>query len=134
MQVSASAWKNSVNAVTWGVGMLLSSRILKSLNSIEKIQPRIMLATFNGNPSTTIISCYSSTITCDETDVDTFYNERLNVLTIRREMNALIGKKKNVYNKFSLYNSSNRNSEHLTDFILENRLTCLKTRFQKSVP
>ena len=31
---------------------------------------------------------------------------------------------KNVNNKFSLHNSSNRNGEHLTDFTLENRLTC----------
>ena len=41
-------------------------------------------------------------------------------------MNAQIGK--NVNNKFSL---SNRNGEHLTDFTLENRLTCLNTEFQK---
>ena len=34
MFVSASAWKNSVNAVIIGVGMLLSSRILKPLNHI----------------------------------------------------------------------------------------------------
>ena len=34
-------------------------------------------------------------------------------------MNAHIGK------------TSNRNGEHLTDFMLENRLTCLNTKFQK---
>ena len=44
-------------------------------------------------------------------------------------MNAQIGK--NINNKFSLHNSSNRNGEHLTDFTLENRLTCLNTTFQK---
>ena len=44
-------------------------------------------------------------------------------------MNAQIGK--NVNHKFSLHNSSNRNEEHLTDFLLENRLTCLNTKFQK---
>ena len=43
-------------------------------------------------------------------------------------MNDQIGK--NV-NKFSLYNSSNRYGEHLTDFTLENRLTCLNIKFQK---
>ena len=43
------------------------------------------------------------------------------------DMNAEIGK--NVNNKFSLHNSSNRNGEHLTDFMLENRLTGLNTKF-----
>ena len=38
---------------------------------------------------------------------------------------------KNVNHKFSLYNSSNRNGKHLTDFTLENRLTFLNTKFQK---
>ena len=31
------------------VGILLSPRALKSLNSIEIIQPRMMCATFDGN-------------------------------------------------------------------------------------
>ena len=47
----ASAWKNSVNATIRGVGILIGPQALKSLNSIEKIQPRMMLATFNGNPA-----------------------------------------------------------------------------------
>ena len=107
--VSASAWKNSVNA-TIGVGMLIGPRAQKSLNSIEKIQPRMMVATFNGNPSTKIISCYSPTNVSEETDLIAFYN---------------------VNHKFSLLNSSNRNGEHLIDFTLENRLTWLNTKFQK---
>ena len=37
----------------------------------------------------------------------------------------------NVNIKFSLYNSSSRNVEHLRDFTLENRLTCLNTKFQE---
>ena len=39
----------------------------------EKTQPRMMVATFNGHPSTMIISCYSPTNTSDETDLDAFY-------------------------------------------------------------
>ena len=50
------------------------------------------------------------------------------VLIICGDMNAQIGKN---INKFSLHNSSKRNGEHLTDFMLENRLTCLNTEFQK---
>ena len=38
---------------------------------------------------------------------------------------------KNINDIFSLHNSSNRNGEHLTDSILENRLTHLNSKFQK---
>ena len=109
-------------------------RALKSLNSIEKIQPRTMIATFNGNPSATII-CYSPTNVSEETDL---YNElsslvrcipKYNVFIIVADMNAQISK--NVNHKFSLHNLSNRNWEHLTNFAQENRLTCLNTKFQK---
>ena len=44
-------------------------------------------------------------------------------------MNAPIGKNGN--NKYSLHNTSNRNDRHLTDFMIENRLTCLNTNYQK---
>ena len=59
--VSASAWKNSVNAMIGGMGMLIGPWALKSLNNIEKIQPRVMVVTFTGNPSTTMIFCYNPT-------------------------------------------------------------------------
>ena len=55
---TVSAWKNSVNAAVGGVGLLIGPRALKTLNSVEKIQPRMVAATFNGNPRATIISCH----------------------------------------------------------------------------
>ena len=97
-----------------------------------------MVATFNGNPRVTLISCYSPTNDSEETDLITFYKElsslvrsipKHNVLVIGRDMKAQIGKK--VSYKFSRHNLSNRNGENLTDFMLENRLTCLNTKFQK---
>ena len=72
---TAPAWKNSVNATIGGVGMLIGPRVLKSQNSIEKIQPRVMVATFNGNPRATIISCNSPTNVSEETDFIAFYDE-----------------------------------------------------------
>ena len=71
----------------------------------------MMIATFNGNPSATIISCYSPTNVSEKTDLIAFYNElsslvrsipKLNVLVIGGDMNAQIGK--NVNHKFSLHN------------------------------
>ena len=118
-----------------GIGTLIRPQVLKSLNSIEKIKPRAMVATLNDKSSATIISCYSPPDFSEETDLIPFYNEfvrsvpKHNVLVIVGNMNAQIGK--NVNHKFSLLNSSNRNREHLTDFTLGSRLTCLNTKFEK---
>ena len=118
--------------------MLIGSWALKSLNIIEKIQARMMVATFNGNPRAIIISCYSPTNISEETELIAFYDElsslvcrilKHNVCVIGGDMNAQIYK--NINYKFSLHNSSNRNGQHLTDLPLENRLTCLTRKFQK---
>ena len=136
--VSASAWKNFVNAAIGGVGMLIGPQALKSLNSIDKIPPRMMVATFNGNSNATIFACYSPTNVSEETDLIAFYNElsslarsfpKHNILVIGGDINAQIDK--NVNHKFSLNIVSNRNGEQLTDFTLENRLTSLNAKFQK---
>ena len=102
---TVSAWKNSVNANTGGIGMLIRPRALKSLNNIEKIQPRMMVATFNGSPSATIISYYSSTNVSEEIDLIAFYNE----------LSSLV----------------HRIPKHNVLVTLENRLTCFNTKFQK---
>ena len=52
-----------------------------------------------------------------------------NLLVIGGDMNAQIRKSRN--NKYSVHNTSNRNGQHLIDFMIENRLTCLNTNFQK---
>ena len=117
--------------------MLIGPRTIKSQNSIEKIQPRMMVATFSGDPRATIISCYSRTNVSEETELITFYDELSSlvrsipkhVLVIAGDMNAQICKNGN--HKFSRHNSSNRNVENLTDFTIENKLTCLNTNLQK---
>ena len=138
MLVTVLAWKNSVNTAVGGVIMLIGPRALTTLNSIEKIQPRMMAATFNSNPRATIISCYCPTNVSEETELVTFYDElsslvrsipKHNMLVIGGDMNAQTGKNRN--NKYSLHNTSNRNGQHLTDFMIENRLTCLNTNYQK---
>ena len=97
-----------------------------------------MVTTFNGNPRATIISCYSPTNVSEETELVAFYDElfslvrwipKHNVLVISGDKNAQIGKNGN--NKYSLHNTSNGNVQHLTDFMIENRSTCLNTNFQK---
>ena len=109
--------------------MLFSSDTRTSLNSIKKIQPRMMLAMFNGNSNTTIIFCYSPTNASDEKDLITYNNQHSSLVrSIPKHNVVIIGKDEK---KFYLHNSSKRNGEHLTDFSLENGLTCLNTIFQK---
>ena len=85
-------------------------------NSIEKIHLKMIVAMFNGKLGMAITSYYSPTNVSEETDLIVFYNElpslvrsipKHNVLIIGGDMNAHVGK--NVINKFSLHNSSNRN-------------------------
>ena len=112
MLATASAWKNSVNATIGGEGIFIGPQALKSLNSMEKIQRRMMVATFNGNLGAKIISCYCPTDVREGTDLIAFYNElssfvrripKHNVLVIGGDMNAQIGK--DVNHKFSQHNS-----------------------------
>ena len=108
---TASAWKNSVHATIGGAGMLIGAQALKSLNSIEKILPRMMVATYNGNPSTTIISYKSSNNVSEETIFIAFYYEISTLVRSIKKPNVLviyaqIGK--NVNHNFSLHNSSNK--------------------------
>ena len=55
MLLTYSAEKASNNATVRGVGILLSPKSYQSLDKIESISPRILLASFNGNPTTTLI-------------------------------------------------------------------------------
>nr|XP_039272710.1 uncharacterized protein LOC120346978 [Styela clava] len=64
--ISVSALKNTVNATSGGVGILLSPHAMKSLKSVEKITSRIIHATFDGNPAPNIVSCYSPTNTAEK--------------------------------------------------------------------
>ena len=123
--MTVSAGENSVNATVGGVGMLIGPRALKTLNSIERIQSRMMAATFNGNPRVTIISCYSPTNVSEETELVAFYNEpsslvrsipKHNVLVIGGDMNAQIGKN----GKLWTYTYAN-NSKAQIDYVFINK-------------
>ena len=137
--ITSSAWKNTVNATIGGVGLLISPFAMKSLNSIENILPRMMIATFNGNPVTTVISCYSPTNVSDEEQVLTFYEQlsglvrdipKHNVLIIGGDFNAQIGNL-NPINKTNYHDVTNRNGNLLQEFAVENELYIANINFQK---
>ena len=87
---TASAWKNSVIDTAGDVGILIGPRALKPLNSIERIQPWMIVATFNGNPKATIISCYSRTNFSEETELITLCDELSSLVRNIPKHNVLI--------------------------------------------
>ena len=78
--VTASAYKNSINATIGGVGMLLSPKACENLINIEKINDRIMVAEFNSNPILTFIACYSPTNSSEEEVATEFYQSLKSVI------------------------------------------------------
>ena len=118
--------------------MLLSPRAINSLNCVEKINSRTIVASFNGNPSTTIVSCYSPTNIADEDTVIQFYDElsslvrnipKHNLLLLCGDFNAQLDS--NDGTRFSFHQTTNRNGKHLSEFATENELLILNTRFEK---
>ena len=98
--------------------MILSPHATKSLNSIEKLTSRILVATFHRNPEATLILCYSPTNIADEQEVVNFYDDltslvnsfpKRNVLIIGGDLNAQI--EQSIHHKFTCHHTSNRNGE-----------------------
>ena len=93
-----------------------------------------MIATFNGNLSTIIISCYIPTNAIDGTDLIRFYdklfsfvcsNFKHNFLILIGDLNGQISKTKTTDSAYTTHQTEM--GEYLTEFSLENRLTCLNT-------
>ena len=136
--VICSAWKNQVNAATEGTAMLFNQQAYNALASVEMISPRIMIATINGNPQTTIISCYSPTNVSKEDEAEKFYEEltsvtrqvpKHNILIIGGDFNAQLGQSDGF--KYAYHTETNRHGSILKDYLNENNLLCLNTKFQK---
>jgi exonuclease III len=135
---TSSATKNNVNASIGGVGFLLSPKAQHSLNNIESISPRIIVASFRGNPKSTIICCYSPTNVAPEEEVERFYQDlssimrqipKHNVTILGGDFNAKLGHDKGHTHSFQT--ETNRNGSHLIDFLNENKMICINTKFQK---
>ena len=138
VMITSSAQKASNNSTIRGVGFLLSPNAHKALNSVEPINPRTLIATFNGNPAVTVISCYSPTNVSTVDEKEEFYAElaeltknipKHNVILIGGDMNARIGEsdaKGSVYNE-----TTNENGQHLLDYMQECNLKALNTSFTK---
>ena len=106
--------------------MLFSPQTYKALETVEMITPRIMIATINGNPRTTVISCYSPTNVSDEIEVERFYVNltsvtrqipKHNFVVIAGDFKAHLGQQDGF--KYSYHAQTNRNGVMLKDYLHE---------------
>ena len=136
--ITSLAEKANNNATVRGVGLLLSPHAYKSIINVESISPRIMIATFNGNPLTAVISCYSPCNSAEEDEAKEFYSElgnlirqipKHNTIIVGGDMNAKIGKSDCKGSNF--HQITNRNGDFLLDLIKECDMIDLSTHFHK---
>jgi len=73
-----SAWRNAQNAANGGVGLLVNKAAKNVLSNVKYINKRIMITTFNGNPTTTIIVNYAPQE--DTQDVIDYYDNLINTI------------------------------------------------------
>lgn len=115
----------------------MSKNCLNSLLSVESISPRILVFTFTGNPQTTVVCCYSPHNQSPEDEVVRFYQELSevmeqipahNLVFLCGDFNAQLGSDKVLH---SYHLQTNRNGEHLFDFMETFDLTSANTHFQK---
>ncbi|XP_038053581.1 craniofacial development protein 2-like [Patiria miniata] len=136
--ITSSAWRNpTTRAAVGGVGLLLSRRARKALQSVNSLSPRVLVATFDGNPATTVVVASSPHNHSEEADVEQFYLDLRAVaeqvpvhhfLTFLGDFNAWIGRDDAL---FTYHDETNRNGEHLVSFIEEHNLLAANTMFQK---
>lgn len=135
--ITSSASVNNSNASVGGVGTVVSNHSINCLLSAENISPRILVLTFSGNPQTTHICCYSPHNQSPEEEVLDFYEQLSevmrqipahNVVFLCGDFNAQLGSDK-VHHSY--HQQTNRNGEHLFNFLETFDLVAVNTYFQK---
>lgn len=133
--ITSSAWRNSNGASSGGVGLLVSKTTESALADVKPFNERIIIAHFNGNPTTTVIVHYSPTegsVTAED-----HYNNlanainsipKHNVLLVVGDFNAHIGKDDAAH---TYHENTNSNGKLLLDLAEENNLIITNTTFQK---
>ena len=112
----------------------MSKASYQALSSIEKINDRVIVATFDGNPKCTVIVVYSPTNVSDKEDIDTFYDSLdalmsavppHNVCLLIGDLNA------QVKGLWAFHGATNRNGEKLEELVEEKKLWIAGTKFRK---
>ena len=104
------------------------------LSNIEKVDNRILIASFKSNPETVFVYCYSPHNLAPLEEVERFHEQLGNLTsTIPSHNNLIIGDDFNVRisGKFSYHSVVNRNGEFLETFFQQHNLLAGNMLFQK---
>ena len=113
---TALTYKITNNATMRGVGITVRKQILPLLTAIKKVDSRILIASFKGNPKTVLVSCYSPYNLASLEEVEKFYEQVSNLIsTIPSHNNLIIGGDFNarISGKFLYHSVVNRNVNSL---------------------
>ena len=135
MNRSSSAWRNSNNASSGGVGLLVNGKVESAILEIAPVNERILCVHFNGNPATSVIVHYAPTEGSKGTEEH--YNSLANVINaipkhnitmVIGDCNTHIGKDDT---KYTFHDRTNANGKLLIDIAEEPNMIIPNTTFQK---
>ena len=138
--ISTSAWRNSAQASTGGVGFLLTKQAFNAVSLIKAYSKRCMLVSFDGNPRFTMICVYSPTESASEEEAEEFHNclraaigevPSHHLLLVVGDLNAHLSKLNVEDAGWYWHKVTNRNGHLLRDTLLEGELEATNHRFQK---
>ena len=133
--ITTSAWRNSNNAASGGVGLLVTKQLENAISDIEPVNERILCAHFNGNPSTTVIVHYAPVEGSEKAEehyaaLANVINAvpKHNVTIVIGDCNAHIGKDAA---KYTYHERTNNNGKLLLQMTEETNMLITNTCFQK---
>ncbi|XP_071498710.1 craniofacial development protein 2-like [Diadema antillarum] len=134
---TASAWRNTMQAATGGVGIVIGKIAQRALIGVDRISDRLIKATFQGNPALTVIVAYAPCEYAASTD-KTDFNDNLrqaieavprhHFLVVLGDLNARLGPDDVL---FTCNDQTNDNGRRLLDVMEEYQLLATHTLFQK---
>ena len=135
--ITTSAWRNSNNAASGGVGLMISKTAESALAEVKPWNDRILIAHFTGNgfPTLSIIVHYSPTE--GSQNAEEHYKNLLaaiheipkhNVLLVMGDFNAHLGKD---VAKYTYHDQTNNNGKLVSDLIEEAGLIATNTVYRK---
>lgn len=132
------AVRNKANAPCGGVGLILNPKAQELMTNIEKFNDRILIATFAGNPKTTVVVVYSP-VEGDSDEIREQFFDNLttatkavpkhNFLIVMGDFNAHVGQEDGF--KYTYHSKTNKNGHLLINFALELNLIITNSKFQK---
>ena len=133
--ITTSAWTNCNNTPYGGVALLIDKKLENALSDIDPFNERILCATFNGNPATTIIVHYAPVEGNDEA-IEHYINlanainkvPKHNITIVIGDCNAHIGKDDA---RYTYHDITNKNGKLLLELVDETNMLITNTRFQK---